>query len=91
MKWEGTNKMYKAKIYVSLKQSVLDPQGQVITNALHTLGYNSIQETRVSKYFEILINNNDLEIAKNEVELICDKVLANPNTEVWTYQLEVVK
>jgi phosphoribosylformylglycinamidine synthase len=91
MKWEGLSKMLKAKIYVSLKQSVLDPQGQVITNALHTLGYSMINETRVSKYFEILIDTDDLEKAKQDIDSICDKVLANPNTEVWKYKLEEVQ
>lgn len=91
MKLKGTNKMFKAKIFVSLKQSVLDPQGQVISNALYTLGYKEVVETRVSKYFEILIDGQDIEKAEQDVASICDKVLANPNTEAWTYQLEVVK
>jgi len=83
--------MFKAKIFVSLKQSVLDPQGQVISNALHTLGYKDVTETRVSKYFEILLDTDDIEKAEADVVNICDKVLANPNTEAWSYQLEGVK
>ncbi|MCB5250217.1 MAG: phosphoribosylformylglycinamidine synthase subunit PurS [Candidatus Cloacimonadales bacterium] len=83
--------MFKAKIFVSLKQSVLDPQGQVITNALHSQGFDSVVETRVSKYFELLINTMDIEKAEEEVKNICDKVLANPNTESWKYELEGVK
>ncbi|HOD52960.1 MAG TPA: phosphoribosylformylglycinamidine synthase subunit PurS [Candidatus Cloacimonadota bacterium] len=83
--------MFKAKIFVSLKPSVLDPQGQVISNALHTLGYKDVNETRVSKYFEILMDTDDFEKAEADIVNICDKVLANPNTEVWTYQLEGVK
>lgn len=81
--------MIKVKVYVSLKPSVLDPQGQVITNALHGLGYDSVMETRVSKYFEMKLTHNDLEKANEEIHQICDKVLANPNTEVYSFNLEV--
>ncbi|HOE90773.1 MAG TPA: phosphoribosylformylglycinamidine synthase subunit PurS [Candidatus Cloacimonadota bacterium] len=82
--------MFKAKVFVSLKQSVLDPQGQVITNALHSQGYTSVVETRVSKYFEIMIDTNDKQKAEADLKSICDKVLANPNTESWKYELEGV-
>jgi len=82
--------MIKAKIYVTLKPSVLDPQGAVICNTLHTLGYAGITDTRVSKYFEMNFTENDTEKVNTQVNQICDKLLANPNTEVYTYSLEVV-
>ncbi len=81
--------MIKAKIYVSLKPSVLDPQGQVISNALNGLGYEEVLETRVSKYFEIKFNHNDLMKADIDIHQICDKVLANPNTEIYHFETEV--
>ena len=80
--------MLRAKIYVMLKPSVLDPQGTVITNALHTLGYGTICETRISKYLEMLFDSEDMEQTRADLEIICDKVLANPNTEIYHYELE---
>ncbi|MCK9328313.1 MAG: phosphoribosylformylglycinamidine synthase subunit PurS [Candidatus Cloacimonetes bacterium] len=82
--------MIKAKVYVTLKPSVLDPQGKVITNALHTLGYDSIEETRASKFFEISFNESDIDIVQTKLHEICDKVLANPNTEVYSFNLEKI-
>ncbi len=79
--------MRKATIYVTLKPQVLDPQGKVIMNALHTLGYNNVTEVRASKMFEVTINaENDADIAK-EIDEICDKVLANPNIETYYYDI----
>jgi phosphoribosylformylglycinamidine synthase subunit PurS len=83
--------MLKAKINVFLKPSVLDPQGQAVTNSLHSLGYDSIKETRVSKYIEILFAEDDEEAVKEKVNTICDKLLANPNTEKYSFELEAVK
>lgn len=82
--------MIKAKVYVTLKPSVLDPQGKVITNALHTLGYDSIEETRASKFFEISFNESDIDIVQTKLHEICDKVLANPNTEVYSFNLDKI-
>lgn len=79
--------MRKATIYVTLKPEVLDPQGKVIMNALHTLGYNNISEVRASKMFEIVIDaEEDADISK-EMDEICDKVLANPNIETYHYDI----
>lgn len=75
--------MQKATIYVTLKPEVLDPQGKVIMNALHTLGYNNITEVRASKMFEVTVKaEKDADISK-EIDEICDKVLANPNIETY--------
>ena len=79
--------MRKATIYVTLKPQVLDPQGKVIMNTLHTLGYDNVSEVRASKMFEITINaENDADISK-EIDEICDKVLANPNIETYYYDI----
>jgi len=77
----------KATIYVTLKPEVLDPQGKVIMNALHTLGYNNVTEVRASKMFEVTVKaEKDSDIAK-EIDDICDKVLANPNIETYRYDI----
>lgn len=79
--------MQKATIYVTLKPEVLDPQGKVIMNALHTLGYNNVTEVRASKMFEVTVEaEKDADISK-EIDEICDKVLANPNIETYHYDI----
>lgn len=80
--------MLKAKIHVFLKPSVLDPQGQVVTNSLHSLGYETVKETRISKYIEVIFNDNDTARVSEQVHTICDKLLANPNTEKYAFELE---
>lgn len=82
--------MILARIYVSLKPSVLDPQGKAVTNSLHQLGYDGVLETRVSKYIEIKFDGSDKQRAEEEVEKICNDLLANPNTENYSYTLETV-
>lgn len=83
--------MLKAKIYVRLKASVLDPQGKAVTQSLHQLGFQDVIDTRVSKYIELVLNETDLERAKAEIDSICDKLLANPNTETYDFSLEAVE
>lgn len=80
--------MIKAKIYVQLKPSVLDPQGKTVTNTLHNLGHDNVVETRISKFIEITFDNSDQEVVKQQVESICDKLLANPNTEHYHFELD---
>ncbi|MEF3693890.1 MAG: phosphoribosylformylglycinamidine synthase subunit PurS [Candidatus Cloacimonadota bacterium] len=83
--------MLKAKIYVRLKASVLDPQGKAVTQSLHQLGFQDVIDTRVSKYIELVLHETDLERAKAEIDSICDKLLANPNTETYDFSLEAVE
>jgi phosphoribosylformylglycinamidine synthase PurS subunit len=83
--------MLKAKIHVFLKPSVLDPQGQAVTNSLHSLGYEAIKETRISKYIEILFTDDDEKKVSEQVHTICDKLLANVNTEHYSFELEAVQ
>ncbi|HNX00101.1 MAG TPA: phosphoribosylformylglycinamidine synthase subunit PurS [Candidatus Cloacimonadota bacterium] len=79
--------MVKVKIYVTLKPSVLDPQGAAVTGVLHNLGYQNVRETRISKYMEMYLDDADDNTLKTQIETICDKVLANPNTEVYSYEI----
>ena len=80
--------MIKANVYVTLKPSVLDPQGKVVMHTLHSLGHNSVEDARVSKYIELTFNTDNEEEVRKELEIICDKVLANPNTETSHYEIE---
>jgi phosphoribosylformylglycinamidine synthase PurS subunit len=77
----------KVIIIVSLKDSVLDPQGQTIKNALHTLGYGSVKDVRQGKVFELELDGISMEDAEKIVPEISDKVLANPIIEKFSWQI----
>lgn len=82
--------MLKAKIFVQLKPSVLDPQGKAVTNSLSHLGYDNVVETRISKYIEISLDTRDLAAAQKQIDDICNSLLANPNTETYHFELEEI-
>ena len=77
----------KVRVLVSFKDSVLDPQGQTVKNALHTLGYNFVSDVRQGKVFELEIANMPREEAEKIIPEISDKVLANPIIEKFTFQI----
>jgi len=79
----------KAYVYVSLKKSVLDPQGKTIQGALKKMGYQGLQEVRQGKYFEITLNGGLTRTdAQAEVERIAREVLTNPVIEEFRFSLE---
>ncbi|MGA3134019.1 MAG: phosphoribosylformylglycinamidine synthase subunit PurS [Terracidiphilus sp.] len=79
----------KAHVYVTLKASVLDPQGQTIHNALRKLGFASVAAVRQGKYFALsLAEGLSAEAARAEVERIAREVLTNPVIEEFTYKIE---
>ena len=67
----------KIKIIVTLKDGVLDPQGKAIQQTLNGMGFNDVKEVRQGKYFDIEINETDIVKAKNKVNEMCKKLLAN--------------
>ena len=78
----------KARVFVTLKSSVLDPQGQTIRSALNGLGYHSIADVRQGKFFEIAIADGvTREQAQKDVENIAHEVLANPVIEEYRVEL----
>jgi phosphoribosylformylglycinamidine synthase len=77
----------KVRILVSLKESVLDPQGQTVKNALHTLSYNFIRDVRQGKVFELELDGISREEAQRIIPEISDKVLANPIIEKFSWQI----
>jgi phosphoribosylformylglycinamidine synthase PurS subunit len=83
------NRTVKAFVYVSLKKSVLDPQGKTIHGALTKIGYKGLQEVRQGKYFEITLNGGvSKDEAQAEVERIAREVLTNPVIEEYSFSLE---
>ena len=81
--------MMKAHVYVTLKTSVLDPQGQTIHNALRKIGFADVTAVRQGKYFALtLADGLSDEAAKATVERIAREILTNPVIEEFTYQIE---
>jgi phosphoribosylformylglycinamidine synthase len=79
----------KAHVYVTLKQTVLDPQGQAILNALKKIQYQGIEDIRQGKYFVLKLSNElDAAAARAEIERIAREVLTNPVIEEFTFHLE---
>jgi len=79
----------KAHVYVTLKTSVLDPQGQTIHNALRKIGFADVAGVRQGKYFALSLTDGlDQQAARNEVERIAREVLTNPVIEEFTYRIE---
>ena len=82
--------MFLAKVYVTLKATVNDPQGLTIEGGLHNLGFTSVSSVRAGKYLEVRIEEKDLAVAEQLVAEMCHKLLANPVIEEYTYQLAEV-
>jgi phosphoribosylformylglycinamidine synthase subunit PurS len=79
----------KAHVYVTLKPSVLDPQGQTIQNALRKIGFSDVAGVRQGKYFAVsLADGLSPESARIQVERIAREVLTNPVIEEFTYRIE---
>ena len=78
----------KAKVFVTLKQSVFDPQGRTIVEALHSLGYAGVGDVRQGKYFELDVNESSPDKARALASEVADKVLANPVIESYRVEVE---
>ena len=79
----------KAKIYISYKEGILDPQGKTVSHALDTIGIKKINSVRMGKYIELEFNGVSKDKAWEITDESCRKLLANPNTE--TYSFEIVE
>ena len=77
----------KARVFVTLKPSVLDPQGQTIAEALHSLGYAGVGDVRQGKYFELELSASSADQARALASEVADKLLANPVIE--SYRVEI--
>jgi len=78
----------KALIYISPKSGILDPQGLAVKNALHNLGFKSVEEVRIGKFIEINLDNSSDPMA--EVKQMCDELLHNPLVESYRYEIREV-
>tara|TARA_B100001939_G_scaffold331712_3_gene330060 strand:- start:59098 stop:59337 length:240 start_codon:yes stop_codon:yes gene_type:complete len=78
----------KARVYVTLKNGVLDPQGKAIQHALTALGFEGVDDVRQGKFIELDLADNDQEQAKARVEEMCRKLLANTVIENYTIEID---
>ena len=79
----------KAKIHVTLKSGILDPQGRAIQQSLATLGFSSVNDVRVGKFLEVELEDTDQKQAELQLQAMCEKLLAN--TVIENYRFELVK
>ena len=77
----------RARVFVTLKASVFDPQGKTVTDALHTLGYNTVKDVRQGKYFELDVDARSGDEARRIAAEAADKLLSNPVIE--SYRIEI--
>ena len=79
---------FLARVYVSLKPTVNDPQGLTIADGLRSLGFDSVESVRAGKYIEIRLTAEGSTSAGNQVDSMSDKLLANPIIETYRYDIE---
>ena len=79
----------KARVFVTLKPSVFDPQGRTIVEALHSMGYQGVGDVRQGKYFELDVTAGSADEARAMVSDVADKLLANPVIE--SYRIEIAQ
>ncbi len=80
-----------AKIHVTLKKGVLDPQGKAVHHALNDLGYHEVEEVQIGKYMELRLAGVTSDEAEKRVQEMCEKLLANTVIESYRYSLEPVE
>jgi phosphoribosylformylglycinamidine synthase len=79
---------FLARVYVSLKPTVNDPQGLTIAAGLQSLGFAGVSDVRAGKYIEVSLNAGSADEARAQVDEMCDKLLANPVIESYRFEVE---
>jgi phosphoribosylformylglycinamidine synthase len=77
----------KAKVYITLKKGVLDPQGKAVMGALNSLAFNEVKDVRVGKFMELELGDTTKVAAEKKVSEMCEKLLAN--TVIEDYRIEI--
>ena len=77
----------KAKIYITLKEGIHDPQGRAVQQSLQTLGFTSAQDIRVGKFLEVVLQDTEKESAESSIKSMCEKLLANTVIEDFRYEI----
>jgi phosphoribosylformylglycinamidine synthase PurS subunit len=81
---------YQARIYITLRPSVLDPQGVAVKSGIQHLGYDNVEQVRIGKYIEMTLSATNEAEAKTQLDQICDQLLANPVIEIYRFDLTEV-
>ena len=82
---------YQAKIFVTLRPSVLDPAGVAVQSGLKQMEYNNVEQVRIGKYIELMITADSENSARQDLDRICDQMLANPVIENYRFDLTEVE
>ena len=83
--------MFQARIYITLKPTVNDPQGGTVLSSLRRLGFDSAEDVRIGKYLLVNINESDRVKAETSATEMCQKLLANPVIEEFRFDLEEMR
>ena len=83
--------MFLARVYVTLKPAVNDPQGLTVMGGLHSMGYATVEDVRIGKYLEIRVDAENQAQAESDVAGMCYRLLANPVIENYRFTLEPVE
>ena len=81
---------YQARIYVTLRPSVLDPAGTAVQAGLKQMGYENVEQVRIGKYVELTLTASSEASAHDQLNQICDQLLANPVIENYRFELAAV-
>ena len=81
---------YNSRIYVTLRPSVLDPAGTAVQSGLQQLGYQSVEGLRIGKYIELTLTAESEAQARQQLDRMCDQLLANPVIENYRFELNLV-
>ncbi len=82
---------YHSRIYVTLRPSVLDPAGTAVESGLQQLGYQGVEQVRIGKYIELILQASDREEANQQLHQMCDRLLANPVIENYCFELTPIE
>ncbi len=81
------NRQYQANIYITLRPSVLDPAGTAVQSGLKHMGYEQVEQVRIGKYIELKLSSIDEKSAQQQLDTMCEQLLANPVIENYRFDL----
>jgi phosphoribosylformylglycinamidine synthase subunit PurS len=82
---------YQAKVFITLRPSVLDPAGTAVQAGLSHMGYNNVEQLRIGKFIELTLTATDQTAARQQLDRMCDQLLANPVIENYRFELTVLQ
>ena len=85
----ATSQIYQARIYVTLRPSVLDPAGTAVQAGLKQMGHDNVEQVRIGKYIELTLHASSEASARDQLDQLCDQLLANPVIENYRFELAV--